>query len=446
MKSFFRKAKEFFGHGVWEKTEADFSSRKERWFVRQVRLILYTAQGVQHHNTVVRSAALTFFTLMSLVPMLALAFGIIKGFGLETALENYLFERFSENGTLIRSVLDFINGVLVRTSGGIVAVSGLVVLVWAAVRVFGNVENAFNTIWEVKKTRSLTRRASTYAAVIFVMPLLAVLLALVLSYVRTLIAHYASIPYSVLYAAGSFIVLWLLFAGAYKIIPNTRVRFRHAAMAAVIAAVAFSVFQLIYVTLQSGVSSYNIIYGSFAAVPLFLLWIQVSWQIVLFGAELSFSYQNVDSFMQEQNAANVSYDNRRKVMLAALTVIIRSFVRGDGGISSEEIAKELKLPVRLVRDIDYTLDEAGLILPVSSDRSQKTKIYVPARDVHSMTLADAVRAVEYAGTAVHNLCDNRYLREVSRIIDGIADRIAASDDNILLMNLIEDEDNDSRKR
>lgn len=446
MKSFFRKAKEFFGHGVWEKTEADFSSRKERWFVRQVRLILYTAQGVQHHNTVVRSAALTFFTLMSLVPMLALAFGIIKGFGLETALENYLFERFSENGTLIRSVLDFINGVLVRTSGGIVAVSGLVVLVWAAVRVFGNVENAFNTIWEVKKTRSLTRRASTYAAVIFVMPLLAVLLALVLSYVRTLIAHYASIPYSVLYAAGSFIVLWLLFAGAYKIIPNTRVRFRHAAMAAVIAAVAFSVFQLIYVTLQSGVSSYNIIYGSFAAVPLFLLWIQVSWQIVLFGAELSFSYQNVDSFMQEQNAANVSYDNRRKVMLAALTVIIRSFVRGDGGISSEEIAKELKLPVRLVRDIDYTLDEAGLILPVSSDRSQKTKIYVPARDVHSMTLADAVRAVEYAGTAVHNLCDNRYLREVSRIIDDIADRIAASNDNILLMNLIEDEDNDSRKR
>ena len=136
----------------------------------------------------------------------------------------------------------------------------------------GNVENAFNTIWEVQKPRSLTRRASTYAAVIFVMPLLAVMLALVLSYIRTLIANYASIPYSVLYAIGSFAVLWLLFAGAYKIIPNTKVRFRHAAMAALIAAIAFSVFQLVYVTLQSGVSSYNIIYGSFAAVPLFLFW------------------------------------------------------------------------------------------------------------------------------------------------------------------------------
>ena len=446
MKSFFKKAKKFVGHDVWEKTEADFSSRKEWWFVRQARLILYTAQGVQHHNTVVRSAALTFFTLMSLVPMLALAFGIIKGFGLETALENYLFERFSENSALIRYILNFANNVLVRTSGGLVAASGLVVLVWAAIRVFGNVENAFNTIWEVQKPRSLTRRASTYAAVIFVMPLLAVMLALVLSYIRTLIANYASIPYSVLYAIGSFAVLWLLFAGAYKIIPNTKVRFRHAAMAALIAAIAFSVFQLVYVTLQSGVSSYNIIYGSFAAVPLFLFWIQASWQIVLFGAELSFSYQTVESFVQEQDAASVSYDNRRKVMLASLTVIIRSFMRGEGGISSEAIARELKLPVRLVRDINYTLDEAGMILPISSDKSQKTKIYVPARDIHTLTLHEAVRAVERAGSAVRDLCGNRYLREISGIMDEIDRKIDTSDDNILLMELIKDGDNDNRER
>lgn len=340
MKSFFKKAKKFVGHDVWEKTEADFSSRKEWWFVRQARLILYTAQGVQHHNTVVRSAALTFFTLMSLVPMLAL----------------------------------------------------------------------------------------------------------VLSYIRTLIANYASIPYSVLYAIGSFAVLWLLFAGAYKIIPNTKVRFRHAAMAALIAAIAFSVFQLVYVTLQSGVSSYNIIYGSFAAVPLFLFWIQASWQIVLFGAELSFSYQNVESFVQEQDAASVSYDNRRKVMLASLTVIIRSFMRGEGGISSEAIARELKLPVRLVRDINYTLDEAGMILPISSDKSQKTKIYVPARDIHTLTLHEAVRAVERAGSAVRDLCGNRYLREISGIMDEIDRKIDTSDDNILLMELIKDGDNDNRER
>lgn len=431
---------------MWEKKEEDFHSRKEWWLVRQLRIILYTAQGVQHHNTVIRSAALTFFTLMSLVPILALAFGIIKGFGLEGALESYLFERYSENSDTIRDVLTFVNNVLVRTSGGIVAVSGLAVLVWAAVRVFGNVENAFNTIWEVKKPRSISRRASTYAAVIFVMPLLTVLLTVVLSYVRRLIANYSSIPYSVLYAIGTFIVLWIIFALAYKVIPNTKVRFHSAALAALIAAVAFSVFQLVYVALQSGVSSYNIIYGSFAAVPLFLLWIQVSWQIVLFGAELSFAYQNVESFVQEHDALNISYGNRRKAMVATMLVVIRSFLNNEGGISSEQAARQLKLPVRLVRDIMYTLDEAGLVVAITSDKSQKTNIYIPARDVHALTLCGTVEAVETTGNPIHQISDDRYLRVVSRLMDEISAAAASSDDNMLLMDLLEDEDNDTWKR
>lgn len=446
MASFLKKAKNFVGHDVWEKKEEDFSSRKEWWLVRQLRLILYTAQGVQHHNTVVRSASLTFFTLMSLVPILALAFGVIKGFGLEGALEEYLFERYSENSDTIREVLGFVNNVLVRTSGGIVAVSGLAVLVWAAVRVFGNVENAFNTIWEVKKTRSISRRASTYAAVIFVMPLLTVLLTVVLSYVRRLIANYSSIPFSVLYAIGTFMVLWIIFALAYKVIPNTKVRFRAAAVASFIAALAFSIFQLVYVALQSGVSSYNIIYGSFAAVPLFLLWLQISWQIVLFGAELSFSYQNVDSFVQEHDALNISYANRRKVLVATLVVVIRSFFRNEGGISSGQAARELKLPVRLVRDVMYTLDEAGLIVAITTDKSQKTNLYIPAKDIHTITLCGAVNAVEMTGNPVRNVSDDRYLRDVSRLMDAISAKVASSDENILLIDLLEDEDNDNRKR
>lgn len=446
MKLLIKKAKDFVGEGVWEKKEDDFPSRKGWWLVRQVRLILYTARGVKEHNTVVRSAALTFFTLMSLVPILALAFGVIKGFGLETALEDYLYEHFSENGQFIRSALGFVNEVLLRTSGGLVAVSGLAVLVWAAARVFGNVENAFNTIWEVKTSRSITRRASTYAAVIFIMPLLTVLLAVVLSYVRNLIANYSSIPNNILYAAGSFAVLWLMLAGAYKAIPNTRVKFRYAALAGVIAAVAFSVFQLVYIALQSGVSSYNIIYGSFAAIPLFLLWIQVSWQIVLFGAELSFSYQNIESFLQEHYAVNVNYDNRRKVMLASMLVITRSFLRGEGGITSEAISKELKLPVRLVRDVSYALSEADLIVAISSDKSksEKTKLYIPVKDVHEMRILDVLHAVENAGTSIKKVSDHYYLHHLFALLEQMDKKVAESDDNLLLVDLLKHEDHDNR--
>ena len=131
MKSFFKKAKKFVGHDVWEKTEADFSSRKEWWFVRQARLILYTAQGVQHHNTVVRSAALTFYTLMSLVPIVAVVFAIVKGFGLAEGLTENLYALFPQNPEIIDYLVGFAENALARTQGGVVAAVALVTLFWA---------------------------------------------------------------------------------------------------------------------------------------------------------------------------------------------------------------------------------------------------------------------------------------------------------------------------
>lgn len=430
------RIKRFVGHDVWLKGAEDFSSRKGWWLTRQLRLILYTARGVRNHNTVVRSAALTFFTLMSLVPMLALAFGIIKGFGMETTVENYLFDRYPERDEMLRYIFDFVDGVLVRTRGGLVAVGGLVLLVWAAVRVFGNVENAFNAIWEAQ-TRSVRRRWSTYTAVIFVMPLMAVILTVLLSSVRTLISHYAVIPYNILYAVGSFLLVWLILAGAYKIIPNTKVHFRNAAMAGAVATVAFFVFQLLYAALQDGVSSYNIIYGSFAAVPLFLLWVQTSWQIVLFGAELSFAYQNVDSFVQEQDVANVGTAERRKVMLAALLIVVRTFRQRSGGVSSEEISRELHLPVRLVRDTMHVLKRADIVTTVEPDTDMKTNRYVPARDMSDVRVCDVLRTVENMGSERGLPDGNGYLCTVSEILSGMDAMLERSGGNVLLMDLVD---------
>lgn len=446
MISFLKKAKQFVGDDLWQKQENEVSSRKEWWLVRQVRLVLYTARGVKNHNTVVRSAALTFFTLMSLVPMLALAFGVIKGFGMESALETYLYERYPDNSEMISSILSFANTVIMRTSGGLVAISGFLVLIWVTVRVFSNIENAFNTIWEVKRPRTITHRASTYTAVIFIIPILTVILVVILSYIRNLINNFSLIPYSILYAIGSFVLLWLMFAAIYKIIPNTKVKFRYAAMSGFLGAIAFSIFQLVYVALQQGVSSYNIIYGSFAAVPLFLLWIQSSWQILLFGAELSFSFQNVENFVQEQNAENLNYDNRRKVMMASLLVIIRSYINNEGGITSTDISHKLKLPLRLIRDVVYTLNEAEIVVAITSEKSQKTKMYIPARDIHTMTFYNTIRAVEQLGTHIEPMHENHDLRRVSQLLDEITEGVSESAENMPLIDMLHDEHNNNRKR
>ena len=442
-KSFFKKIQEFIGD-VWHKTPEETDSRKQWWLVRQVRLILYTAQGVRQHNTVVHSAALTFYTLMSLVPFLALGFGIIKGFGFENTLEEYLYDRFPQSEALIANAFTFINNVLMRTSGGLVAITGMVVLVWAAASVFGNVESAFNAIWEVKQSRSVTRKASTYTAVIFILPLVVTLLIIILSYIRHLLAIHVPFSDGLLYWTISFALIWLILAASYKLIPNTKVNFGYAAQAALFAAIAFSAFQLFYISLQNSVSSYNIIYGSFAAIPLFLFWIQVSWQIILFGAELSFAFQNVNSFVQEQNAQTICTDNRRKVMIASLLIIIRSYLRNEGGISATEIAHTLHLPVRLVRDVAYTLDEAKIIVAITSDKSHKTKRYIPARDIHSLTLCDIISLTEHTGTSIRDTNGNRFLCAASEQLDAMTANLAASGENVLLTDLLHDEDNDHR--
>ena len=432
----FNKIRKFIMNDVWEKSREEISARKEWWFIKQLRVVLYTVQHMQSHNTVIRSAALTFFSLMSLVPVVALAFGIIKGFGLQGALEEYLFDRFSDNTDTVSTMLGFFNNVLIRTSGGIVAFSGMAVLIWAAVRVFGNIEGAFNAIWEVKKPRSITRRASTYAAVIFVVPLLAVLLIVGLSYARKLIANFSTIPYSILYSIGSLAVLWLLFTTVYKVIPNTKVRFSAAAIAGAIAVAIFTVFQMFYIYLQNGVSSYNIIYGSFAAIPLFLFWMQTSWQIVLFGAELSFAFQNVDAFVQEHSVLGISYRERRKVMIGVMLTVAKNFLDGKGGISAEEVSRTLGLPLRLVREVLYTLEEAELVVAVSTARSQKTNYYIPAKDVHGMTFYGTIESVENAGMELKNINDQPLMKEISRRIDEIDRKIMESPDNVKIKSML----------
>lgn len=441
-----KRLTEYFKSGVWQKQDGDFKNRKSFWLTRQLRVLIYTVRGINRHGSFIRSAALTFYTVMSLVPIMALAFGVIKGFGLDEQLNAYLFDRYPHYSNLIEGMTTFADGVLERTRGGVVAITGLVLLVWAAVRVFVNVEGAFNAIWEVKRQRSIARKASAYVGVIFVIPILWVGLSAIIMYVRNIIVQYTFLTNRFLYTVGSLVVIWGVFTLIYKAIPYTKVKWRYAMQAAGVASFAFIVFQAVYVYIQNGVSAYNIIYGSFAALPLFLLWVQISWQIVLLGAELSFSYQNIDSYLQERDAEDVSYDNRRKIMLASLLTVIKNFAQEKGGLTSEEVAKELKVPIRIVRDVLFDMDNAGLVMAAKSAESDKINIYLPAKDIHTITFYGALRAVEEYGVEIDERSDNLELDKIAEILDDIKDNVARSKENMPLMELLKDESNDTGKR
>ena len=176
-------------------------------------------------------------------------------------------------------------------------------------------------------------------------------------------------------------------------------------------------------------SSYNAIYGSFAALPLFLIWLQTSWQIVLFGGELAFAYQNISKFEQERESLRISHDNRRKVMLATMLVISRSFTSEQGPVSSEQISHRLKLPVRIVRDVIFELEQAGLILQIKGDENDKVAYYAPAKDVHNLSLYDVITTVEQHGEQGVEILESDEVRRVSELLDEITDEVFKSAKN-----------------
>ena len=435
MAGFFKRISEYIKHGVWQKDDAEFDNRKSLWLTRQLRLIVYTIRGVGQHATFIRASALTFYTIMSIVPILALAFGVIKGFGLDVDLGGYLIDRFPE----YERIAEFAGSVLDRTKGGIVALTGFVILIWAAVRVFSNVEDAFNNIWEVKKPRSLARKITAYAAVIFMLPIALVVISAIVAYIQNFFGQYKYLSGKVFYYLVPIAIMWLLFFAMYKIIPNTKVKARNAAKAALIASIGFLVFQAIYVYIQSSVNAYNVIYGSFAAIPLLLIWMQTSWIIILIGGELSFSFQNMDSYRQERDALLVSYDNRRKITVAVMLVIVKHFNDDSGLPTSEEIAKYLKLPLRIVRDVISNLEDAGLVVAIRTGQSDKVRRYIPAHDTSDMKFYGILQATEAVGTKITSRTDVPEMHEVNAILDEIKERVSESDTNVLLSTLLKNE-------
>ncbi len=264
------------------------------------RLIFYTVVELFEHKTMIRSAALTYYTLTSIVPVVALVFAVMKGVGFVDHLLEDLYGLFPQNRDIVDYIVVFAEKTLSRTRGGLVAAVGFVVLFWSVIRIFSSIESAFNNIWEVERTRSVARQWLTYVGIVIIAPVLWGGAEGLGIYLYGLVAPDGSTVLDVLAKVGAVILIWLLFTILYKYIPYTHVHWRSALTGGIAAGTAFLLFQWGYIYLQSWMTSYNAIYGSFAALPLFLLWLQISWQILLVGGELAYAHQHIEIFDAER--------------------------------------------------------------------------------------------------------------------------------------------------
>ena len=431
-----RKLFTYFTDTIFREDINEWRNPVVRWLVQQYRLLFYTARGLVEHGTLVRSAALTFYTLMSLVPILAVVFAVVKGFGLTDGLVENLYGIFPRHPETIDYIVGFAENALARTQGGVVAAVGLVMLFWAVIRVFGSIESAFNNIWEVKVARSIARQWTDYIAVVMIVPVLWILANAAGDYVEQLLGLYDKWYFNTLSHLASMVIIWTMFTLLYLIIPNARVRFQSALMAGIVAGTIFLLFQWGYVYVQRWMTSYNAIYGSFAALPLFLIWMQTSWEILLFGGELSFAYQNISRFAEERESLRISYDQRRKVLLAVMILVARNFRDHGGTLPTDEIRKRLELPTRIVNDILFQLVQAGQLIAVRSGDGERDVAFAPAHDLSSITVYGILEAVERTGQTTLDLEQTPELARMNREVETLKEEVLHSPNNVRLTDLL----------
>ncbi len=296
--------------------------------------------------------------------------------------------------------MDLTRSFFAQTHGGTVATVGLLILLYTITMLLTNIEQSFNEIWQVTKARSWSRKFSDYFSMMFLAPLFFIVASATTVYLNTQIQEMSGtlINPVLLFLVNliPYLLIWMIFTLLYMIMPNTKVKFSSALIAGVIAGTIFQLVQWAYIAFQIGAAKYGAIYGSFAALPLLLLWMQVSWIVVLFGAELAFANQHVENYEFEAETKNISPFNKKILALYIMHLLITHFEKGERPLSSDEIADELHMPSSLVSSILNDLFKTGLVSEAETQSSRESA-FQPAFDIHKIRIKTVIDRLEHKG-------------------------------------------------
>ncbi len=436
------RLKKFIQEDIWRIRAKDLP-RPRALGLRSLRILLAAFNAFQEHRCQLRASALTFFSLLSIVPVVAMAFGIAKGFEFEKILQEKILERFEGQEEVLLEVFGFANSLLENTKGGLIAGVGVILLFWTIIKVLGNIENSFNDIWSVKQDRTLARKITDYLSVMLVAPVLLVLSGSATVFITTQLAAITEKidvlgilgPVVVLFLEITpFVTMWVLFSFLYIVMPNRRVDRKSGLVAGVIAGTVYVILQLVYVKFQVGVAKYNAIYGSFAALPLFLTWLQLSWLIVLAGAEISCVHQNADALEYGPDARRASHYFRRLVALRIVNHMSRHFTTGDVPLTARTISESLEMPRGLIADVLGELKESGILLE-AANHGRDEAAYVPARDTDQLTVSYVMDAMDRRGADFIPVARTEELERIAQSLKAFGEAIEKSPANLRLKDI-----------
>jgi membrane protein len=395
-----QRALEFFSHSIWE-LELGQLSRARAGLYKLARVVYLAARGFVQDRCLVRAGALTYITILSIVPLLAFGFSIAKGMGfyqnLRTQQVDPFVERvFGEAGGQGQGLRDAIDGLLDKVdqaNSGVVGSLAMVVVIYTVLKLLSTIESTFNEIWGVTRARSLWRKVSDYVSMVTVAPILLFLGAVFATFARhnAVVEHLGLGPVLAgLIRLSSLFVVWMGFAFLYVAMPNTRVRFTSAALGALVAGLLWLLVQFAYVQLQVGIARYNEIYAGLAALPIFMVWVNVCWIVVLVGGETAFAHQSEPTYREVERPHPTSQAYRRVVALRCAARIARRFATGGDPPTARELALELGIPVRPVQEVLGGLERSGVLAGIDQEDDVA---YLPARPLDRITIGTVLEAL-----------------------------------------------------
>ena len=382
----FRQLIHFLTRSLWRVTEDDVS-RSRYTSYNLLKITIQTIKRFIKDRVWIRAAALSYTTLFSIIPILALLFAIAKGFGFSNLMERLLRGSMVENST-VDMIMTFIDNYLEYAKSGVFIGVGIAMLLWAIINLADSIESNMNTIWDVKKQRSYFRKLTDYMALFVIFPVIIILYAGISIFMTTIyerLAEYFLISsfVHICIKLAPYVLSGLIMTGLFVFIPNTKVKFLNAFIPGMITGVIFQAFLYVYIQIQMSVSSYNAIYGSFA--------------IILFGVEMSYVSQNIEQYNFGEEVDNVSRRYHDFMCVVVMSLICKRFAQGDKPYTANELSDDGQIPIRLTNRLLDELEEVGLIHGFSADAKSDIEHFVPAIDINQLSVGRLLSTIESKG-------------------------------------------------
>ena len=406
-----KQIKTFLLDDIWRVTD-DEVSKKRGMIYNAIKIVTLSIKEFVERRVVNKASALTYNTLLAIIPILAILFAIARGFGFANLLEDQFRSGLSSQAQAAETILTFIDSYLSHAKSGIFIGVGLILLFYTVLLLTYNMERTFNSIWQVKKPRSLYRKITDYFSMLLLLPLLILLSSGISIFISTFVKNIQEFALlapivKFLVRLTPFVLTWGMFTALYIFMPNTKVKFKYAVLPGILAGSAFQAFQYLYIGTQIWVSRYNAIYGSFAAIPMFLLWTQISWSICLYGAQLCYVAQNLRNFSFSKETENISRRYHDFLCILIMSLICKRFHTDLPPYTAESLSDEHKIPIRLTTTILYELQDMHMIFetPVEDDEEMA---YLPSVDINRMSVAMLLSRLDREGSEAFKIDRERY--------------------------------------